>query len=79
MVGAATSAITGGACSPYGFHWTFDTRALAVCTGGALMKAGGGQTVGSVGVPPNSSDFSSFLLQRRARRRKSSVSPMPAK
>jgi hypothetical protein len=47
VVGAATSAITGGACSPYGFHWAFDTRALAVCTGGALVKAGGGQVVGS--------------------------------
>jgi branched-chain amino acid transport system substrate-binding protein len=35
VVGAATSAITGGACSPYSFHWVFDTRALAVGTGGA--------------------------------------------
>src|SRR3569623_3842385 len=36
VVGAATSSITGSACSPYGFHWAFDTHALAVGTGGAL-------------------------------------------
>src|SRR5258707_11808957 len=91
VVGAATSRITGDACTPYGFHWAFDNRALAVGTGGALVKAGGdtwffltadyafghalekdtseivthpgGKVVGSVRVPLNSSDFSSFLLQ----------------
>src|SRR5215469_14023997 len=91
VVGAATSRITGDACTPYGFHWAFDTHALAVGTGGALVKAGGdtwffltadyafgyalekdtsatvtengGKVVGSVRVPLNSSDFSSFLLQ----------------
>jgi branched-chain amino acid transport system substrate-binding protein len=41
VVGAATSALTGSACSPYGFHWAFDTHALAVGTGGALVKTGG--------------------------------------
>ncbi|MCP8940751.1 ABC transporter substrate-binding protein [Alsobacter sp. SYSU M60028] len=41
VVGAATSRLTGDACQPYGFHWAFDTRALAVGTGGALTKAGG--------------------------------------
>ena len=41
VVGAATSAISGSACTPYGFHWTFDTHALAVSTGGALVKTGG--------------------------------------
>jgi branched-chain amino acid transport system substrate-binding protein len=41
VVGAATSAITGASCTPYGFHWAFDTHALAVGTGGALVKAGG--------------------------------------
>ena len=41
VVGAATSAITGAACTPYGFHWAFDTHALAVGTGGAMVKAGG--------------------------------------
>ncbi|KQS80031.1 ABC transporter permease [Methylobacterium sp. Leaf361] len=39
--GAATSDLTGKACSPYGYHWAFDTRALAVGTGGALTRAGG--------------------------------------
>ena len=91
VVGAATSALTGSACSPYGFHWAFDTHALAVGTGGALVKTGGdtwffltadyafgyalekdtsdivvangGKVLGSVHVPLNSSDFSSFLLQ----------------
>src|ERR1700755_3492143 len=91
VVGAATSRITGDACTPYGFHWAYDTRALAVGTGGALVKSGGdtwffltadyafgyalekdttdivtangGKVVGSVRVPLNSSDFSSFLLQ----------------
>src|SRR3984957_13643846 len=41
VVGAATSRITGDACTPYGFHWAFDTHSLAVGTGGALVKAGG--------------------------------------
>ncbi|NGX95505.1 MAG: ABC transporter substrate-binding protein [Candidatus Afipia apatlaquensis] len=41
VVGAASSALTGASCSPYGFHWAFDTHALAVGTGGALVKAGG--------------------------------------
>ncbi len=40
VVGAATSRLTGDACQPYGFHWAYDTRALAVGTGGALVKAG---------------------------------------
>jgi branched-chain amino acid transport system substrate-binding protein len=41
VVGALTSAITGAACTPYGFQWAVDTHALAVSTGGALVKAGG--------------------------------------
>jgi branched-chain amino acid transport system substrate-binding protein len=41
VVGAATSRLTGDACTLYGFHWAFDTHALAVGTGGALVKAGG--------------------------------------
>ena len=41
VVGAATSRITGDACTPYGFHWAFENHALAVGTGGALVKAGG--------------------------------------
>ena len=41
VVGAATSRLTGDACQPYGFHWAYDTHALAVGTGGALVKAGG--------------------------------------
>jgi branched-chain amino acid transport system substrate-binding protein len=41
VVGAATSRLTGDACQPYGFHWAYDTHALAVGTGGALTEAGG--------------------------------------
>ena len=39
--GAATTELTGKACTPYGFHWAYDTHMLAVGTGGALVKEGG--------------------------------------
>lgn len=39
--GAATTALTGKNCTPYGFHWAYDTHALAVGTGGALVENGG--------------------------------------
>lgn len=39
-VGPATARLTGDSCSPYGFHWAFDTRALAVTTGAELVKSG---------------------------------------
>jgi branched-chain amino acid transport system substrate-binding protein len=89
--GAATSRLTGDACSPTGFHWAYDTVALANGTGKAVVeeglkkwffltadyafgyalekdvsevvKASGGEVVGSVRHPLNTSDFSSFLLQ----------------
>jgi branched-chain amino acid transport system substrate-binding protein len=98
VVGAATSRISGDACTPYSFHWAYDTRALAVGTGGALVDAGGdtwffltadyafgyalekdtsdivtskgGKVLGSVRVPLNSSDFSSFLLQAQSSKAK---------
>src|SRR5438874_10955186 len=94
VVGAATSRLTGDACQPYGFHWAYDTHALAFGPGGALVDAGGdtsfflsadfafgyalekdtgdfvkakgGKVLGSVRVPLNSSDFSSFLLQAQS-------------
>jgi branched-chain amino acid transport system substrate-binding protein len=40
VVGSATPALTGSAFVPYGFQWAFDTHALAVSTGGALVKTG---------------------------------------
>jgi len=40
-VGAATTDLTGKQCTPYGFHWAYDTYALAVGTGGAVVKQGG--------------------------------------
>jgi branched-chain amino acid transport system substrate-binding protein len=39
--GASSTDLTGKECSPYGFHWTFDTYALARGTGGAMVKQGG--------------------------------------
>lgn len=39
--GAATTELTGAQCSPYGFHWAYDTHMLAVGTGGALVDQGG--------------------------------------
>ena len=40
VVSSSTSALTGPACTPYGFHWAYDSHALAVSTGGALVKTG---------------------------------------
>ena len=39
--GAATSDLTGKACSPNTIHWTYDTWMLANGTGNAVVKAGG--------------------------------------
>ena len=39
--GAATSDLTGAACSPNTIHWTYDTWALANGTGKAMVKTGG--------------------------------------
>jgi branched-chain amino acid transport system substrate-binding protein len=89
--GAATSDLTGKACTPNTIHWTYDTYSLANGTGKAVVKAGGdtwffltadyafghalqhdvtavveansGKVLGSVNVPTNTSDFSSYLLQ----------------
>ena len=40
VVGSATPVLTGSACTLYGFQWAFDTHALAMSTGGALVKTG---------------------------------------
>lgn len=92
--GSATTELTGKSCSPYGFHFNYDTYALAYGTGRALVKQGGdswffitadytfghalerdtsrfvreagGRVLGSVRHSPNTSDFSSFLLQAQA-------------
>ena len=39
--GAASSDLSGKACSPHGVHWSFDTYGLAATTGRALVKQGG--------------------------------------
>ena len=39
--GAGTTALTNEQCSPYGFHWTYDTYAVARGTASAVVKAGG--------------------------------------
>src|SRR5579863_4172718 len=96
--GAASSDLTGKACTPNTIHWTYDTYALANGTGKAVVKAGGdtwffltadyafghalqrdtsavveangGKVLGSVNVPLNSADFSSFLLQAQSSKAK---------
>jgi branched-chain amino acid transport system substrate-binding protein len=96
--GAASSDLTGKACTPNTVHWTYDTYALANGTGKAVVKAGGdtwffltadyafghalqrdtsavveangGKVIGSINVPLNSPDFSSFLLQAQASKAK---------
>ena len=40
VTGAATTDLTGKQCSPYGFHWAYDTHSQAVGTGGALVEHG---------------------------------------
>lgn len=39
--GAASTDLTGKQCTPYGFHWAYDTHALAIGTGGAIVDQGG--------------------------------------
>ena len=39
--GAAATDLTNQACSPTGKHWTYDTHALAVGTGRAMVEEGG--------------------------------------
>lgn len=96
--GAATSDLTGKACTPNTVHWTYDTWALANGTGRAVVKGGGdtwffltadyafghalerdtaevvkangGKVVGTVRVPLNNADFSSFLLQAQSSKAK---------
>jgi branched-chain amino acid transport system substrate-binding protein len=41
VTGAASSDLTGKACSPTGFHWVYDTYSLAKSTGTAVVKSGG--------------------------------------
>jgi branched-chain amino acid transport system substrate-binding protein len=95
MVSASgSSELTGAACSPTGFQWTYSTVALARGTTSAVLDAGGsswffvtadyayghaleadsklviaargGQTLGQVRFPLETSDFSSDLLQAQA-------------
>ncbi|WP_158813550.1 ABC transporter substrate-binding protein [Methylocapsa sp. S129] len=96
--GAASSDLTGKACTPNTVHWAYDTYALANGTGKAVVKAGGdswffltadyafghalqrdttavveangGKVIGSVNVPLNTPDFSSFLLQAQSSKAK---------
>jgi branched-chain amino acid transport system substrate-binding protein len=42
--GAASSALTGKNCSPYGIHWTYDTYALAAGAGRAIAGKPDGDT-----------------------------------
>ena len=38
--GGGSTEIAGGQCSPYGFHWAYNTRALSQGTAGSLVKNG---------------------------------------
>jgi branched-chain amino acid transport system substrate-binding protein len=38
--GGGSSDLTGTACSPHGFQWTYDTYALSHGTGGEMVKQG---------------------------------------
>jgi branched-chain amino acid transport system substrate-binding protein len=38
--GAGTTALTNEQCSPYGFHWTYDTYGVSRGTASAVVKAG---------------------------------------
>lgn len=40
VIGAASSDLTGPACSPTGFHWLYDTYALSHVIGQTLLKRG---------------------------------------
>lgn len=42
--GAATSDLTGKSCSPYGFHWVFDTYALAAGPGRTVAQQADGKS-----------------------------------
>lgn len=39
--GAGTTALTNDECSPYGFHWTYDTYGVSRGTASAVIKDGG--------------------------------------
>ena len=38
--GGGTTELTGAQCSPFGFHWAYNTRALSQGTAGSLVDAG---------------------------------------
>jgi branched-chain amino acid transport system substrate-binding protein len=40
MSGPGSTDLTGKACSPYGFHWTYDNYAMAAGTGRAMFEQG---------------------------------------
>jgi len=66
-----------------GKSWFFLTADYAFgyalsATSAQVVKKAGGTVVGTVRAPINTQDFSSFLLQARPRRRRSSGWPMPA-
>lgn len=89
--GSGSSRLTNEDCTPNSIHYAYDTYALAVGTGNALIKegkdkwfflvadyafghaleadttavvkAGGGEVLGSVRYPINTNDHGSFMLQ----------------
>lgn len=92
--GSASTALTNKNCSPLGIHYVYDTYALAVGTGNAIVRNGGktwffitadyafghsleentanvvkalgGEILGTVRHPLGTADFSSYLLQAQS-------------
>ena len=62
--GAASSDLTGKACSPNTIHWTYDTWMLANGTGSAIVKTGG--DCGSSSPPTTRSAMRSSATPRRS-------------
>jgi branched-chain amino acid transport system substrate-binding protein len=91
---AATSELTGKACTPTGVHWGLDTAGTSAATVGALRQEGaknwflimpdfavgkavagavqatvtktGGNIVQTIFFPPNSQDYSQYVLQAQS-------------
>lgn len=73
--GSSNADLFGPACTPNSVMWTYDSWAMAAALGGGVVRDGGrrwffvtsdsagGEVVGRVRVPINTSDMTSFLVQ----------------
>lgn len=53
LSGPATAEITGKSCSPYSFHWMYDTYALAAAPPQDVLRRGGERFWDKMGRPPS--------------------------